>query len=136
MTEQSEQTEPEPTTPREMTCLRRLYVMEDDAGGTWLAVEEATGETSATTEDSPVEGGSMSHRTALSGRGGSMSHRPDPDGGSMSHLGPGDKAEVEGDSQDQVTIVVTLESGDEPLRLQAYRVSRALLPTGEDPAAS
>lgn len=115
------ETEPEPTSSRQMRCQRRLYVMTDESGATWLAAENPE------PEPSPVEGGSMSHRSALSDRGGSMSHRT---------LVPGDAAEVEGDDPDQVTIVVTMESGDEPVRLQAYRVSGALLPSGEDPAAS
>ena len=97
------QTEPEDS-PRRMTCVRRLYVMEDEAGRTWLAAEEATG--------NPAEGGAMSH------------------------LVPGDTTEVEGDQLDQVTVLVPPHPGGMPHRIQAYRVSPSLLPTGADPATT
>ena len=38
--------------PRQMTCVRRLYVMEDDTGRTWLAAEQTPG---------GPPGGGMSH---------------------------------------------------------------------------
>lgn len=96
------QTEPE-NTPRQMACVRRLYVMEDEAGRTWLAAEDATGV---------------------------------PEGGAMSHLVPGDTTEVQGDHPDQVTVLVPPKPGGMPHRMQAYRVSPALLPTGAEPAAT
>ena len=102
MTTPSEQGD---ASPRQMTCVRTLYVMEDQAGRTWLAAEEA-----------PRDG------TAA--------------GGAMSHLSPGGTTEVEGDGPDQVTVLVPPEPGGLPHRMQAYRVSPALLPTGADPAAT
>ena len=120
------QTEPEDTSPRQMTCVRRLYVLIDEDQRTWLAAEAAP-------DDGPAEGGSMSHRFA----GGTSDETAErPAGGSMSHLGPGATVEVEGDDPDQVTVVVPTRSGGEPQRLPAYRVSSALLPDGADPAVS
>ena len=116
------QTEPESPSPRQMTCVRRFYVMQDEHGGTWLAAEEDPG---------PQEGGAMSHRGAGDGDGDAV----DQPGGAMSHLLPGETAEVEGDDADQVTLLVPPRAGGMPHRLQAYRVSPALLPTGSDPAA-
>lgn len=108
--------EPGQPAPRQMTCVRRLYVLRDEEEGTWLAAEEATAPGHAA-------------------RGGAMSHRPDsPAGGAMSHLGPGDTTEVEGGDADQVTVLVPATDGGLPHRLQAYRVSPALLPSGRDPA--
>lgn len=118
------QTESADTPPRQMTCVRRLYVLKDEEGRTWLAAEEAT-------SDFPGEGGAMSHRTASA---------PDDDadtqgGGAMSHLLPGEAAEVEGDDPDQVTVVVPAKPGLAVHRIQAYRVSPALLPTGAEPTS-
>lgn len=93
------QTEPEDTSTRRLTCVRMLYVMQDDDGSTWLAVEPDSGNT----------------------------------GGAMSHLIPGDTTETEGDHPDQVTVVVPAQGTRLPQRLQAYRVSAGLLPTGEEP---
>lgn len=120
------QTEPEEASPRRMTCARRLYVLTDEDGRTWLAAEAAP-------DDGPAEGGSMSHRVAGGTSDGTAER---PAGGSMSHLGPGATVEVEGDDPDQVTVVLPSGSGDEPQRLRAYRVSSALLPDGADPAAT
>lgn len=99
------QTTPEDTSPRQMTCVRCLYVMEDEAGRTWLAAEETLG----------------------SGA---------PGGGAMSHLIPGDTTEVEGDDADQVTVLAPPKPGGLPHRMQAYRVSSGLLPSGIEPAAT
>lgn len=118
--------EPQDAAPRRMRCVRRLYVMEDEAGRTWLAVEDAPG-------DGPAEGGAMSHRV-LPGAG--ADEAGDHAGGAMSHLVPGDTAEVEGDGPDQVTVLVPPRPGGLPHRMQAYRVSPALLPTGGDPAST
>lgn len=122
------QPEAEESAPRQMKCLRRLYVMEDEAGRTWLAVEEAPTE-------SPIEGGAMSHRSV----GGADPTSEDDGvqgGGAMSHLIPGDLVDVEGDGADQVTLPVPEKPGLLPHRMQAYRVSPALLPTGVDPTST
>lgn len=111
------------TTPSRMTCVRRLFVMEDESGRTWLAVEAPLG-------DGP-EGGAMSHRFASVG-----GPTGDPEGGAMSHLLPGHTAEVEGDDEDQLTVVEPAEDGGVPYRMRAYRVSRALLPPAAEPAAT
>lgn len=114
--------------PRQMTCVRRLYVLEDDAGRTWLAVEEPGRHGD---DESPAEGGAMSHRQGGDGSG-SDDPAGDREGGAMSHLVPGDPADVEEGDEDQVTVVVPPKPGMLPVRLQAYRVSPALLPTGSD----
>lgn len=125
------------TQPRQMTCVRRLYVLEDEDGRTWLAVEEPRQE-----DENPAEGGAMSHRTTKpdddgpeSADGSAEGSSGGGAGGAMSHLVPGDAADVEEDGEDQVTIVVPPKPGMVPVRLQAYRVSPALLPTGAEPAA-
>lgn len=120
------QTTPQDPAPRQMTCVRRLYVMEDDAGRTWLAAEEVPG-------DGPAEGGAMSHRVPLPAPG----EAPDGStGGAMSHLVPGETAEVEGDHPDQVTVVVPPKPGGMPHRMPAYRVSPALLPPAAESPGS
>ena len=126
------QSSAEDSTPHRMTCVRRLYVLQDEVGRTWLAAEDVPG-TGGTGDpgESPVEGGAMSHRVAGDDSG------PGPEGGqgggAMSHLVPGDEADVDSGDLDQVTVLVPAKPGLLPHRMRAYRVSPALLPTGAEP---